>query len=87
MEEIDPDNLEQTLQTLSCHQRDNENNYQTPHSQQMADWVTKYCTTFHEKTPSIFFFQELNDTKHHDNITITQWEFLNYFVSNMKNKI
>jgi len=59
----------------------------SPHSQQLADWVTKYCTTFHEKNTINIFFQELNDTKHHDTITITQWEFLNYFVSNMKNKI
>jgi len=86
------------LQTLPC-QLDNENNYQTQnHSQQLADWATKYRTTFHEKPPSIIFFQELNDTKprggysclwakHHDTITTTQWEFLNYFVSNLKIKI
>jgi len=43
----------------------------SPHSQQLADWVTKYCTTFHEKNTINIFFQELNDTKHHDTITIT----------------
>jgi len=57
MEEIDPDTLEQTLQTLCC-QRDYENNYQTQnHSQQLADWATKYRTTFHENHHQPFSFK------------------------------